>query len=201
MELSALKSALLGFTRRTYPEMQVNIEPWSQDPNRLAITFVEPAFANLYPAQRYHQLVHLIPNPFFVEHLANTVWFEMAPGETVEDLRYPDEEFVQSISDDVLTVLNRSGASEALDDLFCPKDTGMPKARCHGDYRNAREVLLARGFSEDELFDVFHVLMARGGFCDCEILYNAAEASRLKSEYWRARAENREPRDPHRENN
>jgi hypothetical protein len=22
--------------------------------------------------------------------------------------------------------------------------------------------------------DVFHVLMDRGGFCDCEILYNAA---------------------------
>jgi len=82
MEPAVLKTALLGFTRGTYPEMQVNIEPWSQDPNRLAITFVEPAFANLYPAQRYHQLVHLIPDPFFVEHLANTVWFEMAPGET-----------------------------------------------------------------------------------------------------------------------
>lgn len=57
---------------------------------------------------------------------------------------------------------------------------------------------MARGFSEDELFDVFHVLMAKGGFCDCEILYNAMESSRLKKEYWRARAEGRKPYDPHR---
>ena len=44
---------------------------------------------------------------------------------------------------------------------------------------------------------MFHVLMARGGYCDCEILYNAVEESRLKAEYWRARAEEVEPYDPH----
>ena len=39
--------------------------------------------------------------------------------------------------------------------------------------------------------------MARGGYCDCEILYNALDESRLKAEYWRARAEQIEPYDPH----
>ena len=53
------------------------------------------------------------------------------------------------------------------------------------------------GFTQDELFDVFHVLMDKGGYCDCEILYNAAEESRLKAEYWRARAAELEPYDPH----
>ena len=62
---------------------------------------------------------------------------------------------------------------------------------------NGEELLLARGFREKELFDVFHVLMARGGYCDCEILYNAVEDNRLKAEYWRARAEEIEPYDPH----
>ena len=75
--------------------------------------------------------------------------------------------------------------------------TADPSRPAHGDYRQARTTLLARGFREDELFDVFHVLMARGGYCDCEILYNAAEASRLKTEYWQARAEEIEPYDPH----
>jgi hypothetical protein len=37
------------------------------------------------------------------------------------------------------------------------------------------------------------VLAARGGFCDCEVLYNAAEESRLKSEYWKAVASKRRP--------
>jgi len=57
--------------------------------------------------------------------------------------------------------------------------------------------VLARRFQQDELFDVFHVLMAQGGYCDCEILLNAAESSRLKSEYWRARADQVTPYDPH----
>ena len=85
---------------------------------------------------------------------------------------------------------------EALDDVLFPAAAGR-RARCHGDYRNARPILLAKGFSEDELFEVFHVLMAQGGYCDCEILYNAADGSRLGAEYWGARAEGREPYDPH----
>ena len=40
-------------------------------------------------------------------------------------------------------------------------------------------------------------LMRQGGFCDCEILYNAVEQCRLKAEYWIARSEGRNPPDPH----
>jgi hypothetical protein len=192
-----LRSELMRFTRGAYPGIAISVVPWKRDPTRLAISFVESKFADLYPAQRYHQLVHLIPHDFFQEHLANTVWFELAPGESADDLRYPDDQMIQEISQDVLTVLERSGAMAALDDLMCPESSGTPRAQCHGDYRHARQVLVSRGFSEEELFDVFHVLMAKGGFCDCEILYNAMESSRLKAEYWRARAEGRRPYDPH----
>ncbi len=86
---------------------------------------------------------------------------------------------------------------EALDDVLCPAEGSHPRQQCHGDYRHTRAALLARGFREDELFDVFHVLMAQGGYCDCEILYNAVEVSRLKAGYWQARAEEIEPYDPH----
>ena len=30
--------------------------------------------------------------------------------------------------------------------------------------------------------------MRQGGFCDCEVLYNVLDESRLKAEYWTARA-------------
>lgn len=43
----------------------------------------------------------------------------------------------------------------------------------------------------------FHVFMSMGGYCDCEILFNVAESSRLKAEYWLARTEGRQPIDPH----
>jgi hypothetical protein len=55
----------------------------------------------------------------------------------------------------------------------------------------------ASGFTDDEIYDVLHVLMRRGGYCDCEILFNVAETSRLKAGYWTARAEGLEVLDPH----
>ena len=45
------------------------------------------------------------------------------------------------------------------------------------------------GFSRDDLEDTFAVLKPKGEFCDCEVLYNVAEFSRLKAQYWRGRAE------------
>jgi hypothetical protein len=97
MDTAQLTSALLSFTREAYPDIEIHVRPWADDPRRLAIYFVERKFADLYPLQRYHYLAHLIPREFFDEHLSNTVWFELAPGEKAEDLRYPDEELVSAV--------------------------------------------------------------------------------------------------------
>lgn len=197
MDLRQLETDIRGFVRQAYPNMEVRVQPWADDPARPAVYFTEAQFASLYPAQRYHYLRNLIPADYYDRHLADTEWFELAPGERPEDLRYPDAELIEDITPDVMRILLRVRAFEALDDVLCPPDASQPRQRCHGDYRHARAVLLDRRFREDELFDVFHVLMARGGYCDCEILYNAVEESRLKAEYWRARAEEIEPYDPH----
>jgi Protein of unknown function (DUF2695) len=197
MDTAELKAELLRFIQPSYPDIEITVQPWADDPSRLAISFVDAKFSVLYPMQRYHYLAHLIPKAFSDQHLTNTVWFELAPGEKAEDLQYPDEELIEDITPDVMRVVMLSGVIEKLDDLMCPANADAPRAQCHGDYRHAREVLLSSDFTEDELFDVFHVLMAKGGFCDCEILYNAVETSRLKAEYWLARAENRAPYDPH----
>ena len=195
--LKQLETEIRDFVRRAYPNIEVRVEPLKADPKRAAVYFTEAQFASLYPAQRYHYLRHLIPTDYYERHLADSEWFELAPGEGAEDLEYPDSELIADITPDVLRCLSRARIFEALDDVLCPADTSHPRAGCHGDYRHARAALLARGFREDELFDVFHVLMARGGYCDCEILYNAVDVSRLKAEYWRARAEKIEPYDPH----
>ena len=197
MNLQQLETDIRGFVRQAYPDIEVRVEPWAGDPRRPAVYFTEARFAPLYPAQRYHYLRQFIPEDYYLRHLADTEWFELAPGERPEDLDYPDAELIEDIAPDVMRVLLGSGVFQALDDALCPADPAAPRRPCHGDYRHARAMILARGFREDELFDVFHVLMARGGYCDCEILYNAAEESRLKAEYWRARAEEIEPYDPH----
>jgi hypothetical protein len=187
----------LQYARRAFPGMRIDVAPWARDPARVAITFVDASFAPLYPAQRWHRLAHVFPREVYDRSLADTIWFPLAPGETPDELVYPDDETIAGIDEFVMKALEASGALAALDDALCPERTDAVPARCHGDFRHARAAFAVGGFSEDELFDVFHVLMARGGWCDCEILYNAVESSRLKGEYWTARAEGREPRNPH----
>jgi hypothetical protein len=107
-----------------------------------------------------------------------------------------DDEYFRAIEEDVMRVLERKGFFGALDDLFDPLEASTPAVVCHRDYRNAREVLLARGFPESDFADIFGVLKERGACCDCEILYNAAESSRLKGKYWMARARGEQPDKP-----
>lgn len=192
-----LVADLRRFITPSYPDIDIQIVPWDQDPTRTAIHFTDPAFALIYPYQRWHYLTNLIPQDYQNSHLENSIWFELAPGEAPEDLRYPDQELIASITPDVIKCVSAARVIEMLDDLLCPEDPTQERAHCWGDYRISRPILLKCGFTEDELFDVFHVLMSQGGFCDCEILYNVAEQCRLKAEYWIARSEGRTPYDPH----
>ena len=199
MNLTAdqVASDLRRFITPSYPEIDIRVVTREGDPTRLAICFTDPKFALLYPYQRWHYLTQLIPADYQSTHLENTVWFELAPGESPEDLRYPDEELIDAITPDVMRCLAGARFFELLDDAMCPEDADQQRCQCWGDFRNSRPILLSRGFKEEELFDVFHVLMRQGGFCDCEILYNVVEESRLKAEYWIARSEGRKPYDPH----
>lgn len=176
----------------SYPDIQIEAKPWQKDPSRLALYFTEQKFALLYPQQRYHYLIHNVPQDFFDRHLTNTVWFELAPGETVQDLRYPDEHSIASIAPHVLATIERAGVFSALDDLFAP-ESGAAGASCHGDFRHTKEVLGQKGFGRkgevDEVFDICHVFMSKGGYCDCEVLFNVSDTNRLKSGYWKKRAE------------
>ena len=100
-----------------------------------------------------------------------------------------DDELISSIAADVMKCLVRSGFFEKLDDLICPKDNSHLRSTCGGDYKLSESILLALGFSRTDLADIFGVLSSKGGGCDCEILYNVAQSSRSKAEYWRHRAE------------
>ncbi len=188
---------LRRFVTPSYPEIDIRAVPWKRDPTRLAIYFTDSKFAVIYPYQRWHYLTHLIPAEYQTGHLDNSVWFELAPGEKPEDLQYPDEELIDTITPAVMRRLIGSRFFEFLDDVMCPQNADRERCQCWGDFRNSRPILLSRGFQEHEMFDVFHVLMRQGGFCDCEILYNVSEQNRLKAEYWVARSEGRRPYDPH----
>jgi Protein of unknown function (DUF2695) len=100
-----------------------------------------------------------------------------------------DDELISSIALDVMTCLIGSRYFEKLDDVFSHENSSSPLQKCDGTYKLSVPILLACGFAQDDLEDIFAVLKSRGGFCDCEVLYNVAEFSRLKAEYWRGRVE------------
>lgn len=101
----------------------------------------------------------------------------------------PDQDLVTSITPDVMKCLDREGFFEKLDDKLCPKEGSNPRECCRGDHKLSESILRTAGFESSALTDIFNVLRSQGGYCDCEILYNVAESSRLKAEYWRSRAE------------
>ena len=110
-----------------------------------------------------------------------------------------DDHYVSSIAPYVLKSLANCNFFEALDERLCPADSSKSREGCRGDYGISEAILRFHGFSEEDLADVFEVLRSRGGFCDCEILYNAPGDNRLKGEYWRARAAGQEPGSTHKQ--
>jgi hypothetical protein len=183
--LAKIESDIEGFVRAAYPEMIIRADFWEHDPTRIALFFVDERFRGLYPQQRYHYLMHLIPDDYCRSTLEDTVWFELTPDERPEEVEYPDEGLIAAIKADVLAALQTSGFFGALDELLSPADVDSQRRQCSGDFRHARQALEKCGFAQSDWSDVFHVLMAEGGFCDCEVLYNVAPESRLRAGHWR----------------
>jgi hypothetical protein len=113
--------------------------------------------------------------------LSNSVWFELAPGESPGDLVYSDEELIADITEPIMAILNKTSFFATLDEAFTRPEN---PAVCEGDFRIAKSILPTNGFFESEYFEVFSVLMAQGGYCDCEILYNVAHGSEFARRFW-----------------
>jgi Protein of unknown function (DUF2695) len=187
--LSKIESDIRGFVRASYPEMIVRVEYWPKDPSRIALFFIDERFKTLYRRQRYHYVLHLIPKDYYDSVLTDTVWFELTPEERPEMIEDdPDEELIASITPDVMGALQERGFFALLDEMFCPNGGAIQAQTCSGDFRHAKQVLQLCRFEESDWSDVFHVLMGQGAFCDCEILYNAAIESRLKTQHWQQRS-------------
>jgi hypothetical protein len=96
--------------------------------------------------------------------------------------------FIEGITPDVLGVLERIHLFQQLDDLFCPQGASNERVKCGHSYAQTETIVRTARMDDEELEEILAVLQSLGGCCDCEILYNVAGESRLKSEYWKARA-------------
>lgn len=178
MKTPELQGKLYEFIKPTYPDIEIKVVD-KADNNR-QIYFIDEKFRELYPKQRYHYLVHLIPTDFYDQNLQDTTWFELAPNENPDDLEYHDQETIDEIKDIILSVLKEKiGFVSLLDKEFFSQSV-----KCFGDFRHSKKILTNLDFSSEEQFDIFHVLMNEGGYCDCEILHNVFRESEYSKKYW-----------------
>ena len=179
MTSEELKNRLLEFIRPVYPGIE--IEVLDQQDGKRHIYFTDEKFRVLYPLQRYHYLTYQIPHDFYEQNLSQTIWHELAPGENPDELGYLDPETIESIKEIILGIIkNKTPFINELDSRFMTGNTV-----CHGDFRYAKEILSQLNFTPEEQFDIFHVFMSEGGYCDCEILYNIFHETEYAKQYWK----------------
>ena len=99
-----------------------------------------------------------------------------------------DEDYIQSITPDVLAVLTRQHIFASLDERMSPSATTATPQACKHDFSMLTEVLTENGFNSEDQQDILSVMLVNGAHCDCEVLYNVAEKSRLKTSYWQSQA-------------
>jgi hypothetical protein len=100
----------------------------------------------------------------------------------------PDEDFnISDIAPYVLQVLRDHGYFDRLDSDFWPAHLLAPEP-CDHTFRRTERILSQLDMESEDVEEAVLVLMSEGACCDCEVLYNVAEESRLKSRYWRRRA-------------
>ena len=102
----------------------------------------------------------------------------------LEDSQREFDEFISDITPDVMVVLVRQSFFEQLEREVFPNGA-IDSSACKHDFSITMRVLSQSGYDEDAIRDVIDVMRANGGYCDCEIILNAALQSKVSENYWK----------------
>ncbi len=97
------------------------------------------------------------------------------------------DSFISDISPDVMKCLENEDFFRKLEARIFP-DVSTDRKTCDGSFSVATEILTSAGHDKSAIEDVLDVMRSKGGFCDCEIVLNAAPESSVREAYWKRRA-------------
>ena len=168
----SLGEKLLEALEPHLPGIEVEVDR-SQRWQRMTVTFRHRKFAALLPEQRFRTVLQLLPAELYEKDLRGAVWFELAPGETPEDVtqarRSQDvAEAEPRIADRLRKVAFFEALSRALGE--------SPIEACTGDFAVSRRVLSDNGIVGEQQRDACLVFIRQGAYCDCEVLLTAGPA-------------------------
>lgn len=168
----SIRKMLLEILEPVLPGIEVDVGR-SQRWQRMSVTFRHPSFAELLPEQRFRQLRSVIPEKFNEKHLRGAVWFELAPGETPEDLRQaPRSDDMADQEPTIACKLFDCGFFWALEEAM----SESPIETCGGRFATCKKVLTAKGITGRGQRDACLVFIRQGAYCDCEVLLAARPA-------------------------
>ena len=99
-----------------------------------------------------------------------------------------DQELGDDIAPYVLESLNQMRFFQLLEARVFPEGDSGPR-RCDNSYIHAETILTKLGFTDEEREDIVTVCKSRGGFCDCEILWNVDDRDDSpRARYWKSKA-------------
>jgi hypothetical protein len=127
----------------------------------------------LLPEQRFRHVLAAIPQDYHKKHLQGAVWFELAPGETEDDLlKAPRSEDLADREAAIAGELFACGFFEAL-----AKEMGeSPIESCTGRFAACHKALEGTGITGDAQRDACLIFIRQGAYCDCEVLLAAQPA-------------------------
>ncbi|MFQ5490989.1 MAG: hypothetical protein ACE5GE_09735 [Phycisphaerae bacterium] len=165
-DLEQIAGRLGEFFEPVLPGVEIDVAHSSRW-GRVVVTVRHGDFARWLPEQRFKKLVQLIPPEFFEEHLTGVVWFELAPGETPDDLmKARRSEDVAGEEPELARALLGNGFFGALEVALGPS----PIETCGGEFGVAKKVLEELGVKGDGQRDTCLMFILNGAYCDCEVL-------------------------------
>ena len=144
-----IRRKLIEFLEPALPGIEVEVgtaERWQ----RMCLRFRHPSFEELLPEQRFRQVLAAIPQDYHQQHLQGAVWFEMAPGETEDDLlKAPRSEDLADREAAIAGTLFACGFFEALSKAMGES----PIESCTGRFvaGEAAEVMVETHVREDHI--------------------------------------------------
>ncbi len=171
-DFQAIRKKLLDLLEPALPGIEVDVglsDRWK----RMCLTFRHKSFGGLFLEQRFRMIMQRLPEDYYEQKLRGAVWFELAPGETIEDaLGAPRSGDVEKAEPKLARKLLKLGFFSAMQDAAGES----PIETCSGDFMIARKVLSGLGVVDDEQRDACLVFIRQGAYCDCEVLLTAQEA-------------------------
>lgn len=167
-----IKQQLHTFLKPAFGGIEIDV---SHSPrwDRLALTLTHADFARWLPEQRFKKIVQRIPPEFFEEHLAGAVWFELAPGQTQDDLLKARRS--EDVADDE-PKLARALFDKTFFDALKTALGESPIETCGGDFTETNQVLAKVGLDGDGQQDTCLMFILNQAYCDCEVLLAAGPA-------------------------